>query len=105
LPGWGRGSAGLTAWRGSLLLIVDVRDLLGVASAPNTNIDRVIVMKSDVMTAGVIVDEIMGIEQVGADISTSLPERMSSIGTGVVKGITGKGVIVLDPAQLLEQHV
>lgn len=104
LPGWAHGNAGLTAWRGDLLLILDVRELLAVASAPNTNIDRTVVMRDGAITAGIIVDEIMGIQQIDEDRLEPLPERLSSIGTGIVTGLTDTGVIVLDPAALLQHH-
>ncbi|MEO5509262.1 MAG: chemotaxis protein CheW [Longimicrobiales bacterium] len=104
LPGWAHGNAGLTAWRGDLLLILDVRELLAVAAAPNTNIDRTIVMRANAVTAGVIVDEIMGIEEIDEKTLEPLPERLSSIGSGIVTGITDRSVIVLDPAALLQHH-
>jgi chemotaxis signal transduction protein len=104
LPGWARGHAGLTAWRGDLLLILDVRELLAVTAAPNTNVDRTIVLRDGSTTAGVIVDEIMGIEQVDEIAMRPLPEHLLAIGTGIVTGVTETGVIILDPATLLQHH-
>ncbi len=104
LPGWARGHAGLTAWRGELLLILDVRELLAVAATPNTNVDRTVVMRAGAITAGVIVDEIMGIEQMDEVSMDPLPSRLAAIGSGVVAGVTNTGVIVLGPAALLQHH-
>lgn len=104
LPGWARGNASLTAWRGDLLLILDVRELLAVAAAPNTNIDRTIVVQAENVTAGVIVDEIIGIEQIDDHALEPLSERLAAIGNGIVSGVTDKSVIVLDPAALLRNH-
>lgn len=104
LPGWARGNAGLTAWRGDLLLIIDIRDMLSVAAAPNTNIDRTIVVRANGITAGVIVDEIVGIEQIDGNTLEPLPDRLASAGSGIVTGVTDKSVIVLDPAALLQHH-
>lgn len=86
----------LTLWRGDLLLLLDVRRMMRLVesgAAPR----RVIVVEARERRAGVLVDEVTGIETIRPGlVQPPTGDRQSHL-----KGVTPMAVSVLEPAALL----
>jgi purine-binding chemotaxis protein CheW len=91
--------AGLTAWRGELLLIADLRVLVGLPAAPRAERPGAVVLGRDGPVLGILTDapgEVLSIPV--ADLRPppeSIPEQ------DYVRGITTEAVLVLQVDQVL----
>lgn len=100
LPGAPDPIAGVTAHRGEILTLLDVRTTLGLSAAALNDLDRVLVLERGRTGVGVLVDRLEGVEVVPrAELRPPPP-----LGPGPrehLVGVTGDGLIVLDVDVLL----
>ncbi|HET6911215.1 MAG TPA: chemotaxis protein CheW, partial [Mycobacteriales bacterium] len=98
-PGW---LAGVANWRGRLLPVLDVRSLLGADAAPVTSTARLLVLTSEGITAGVIVDAVDGTGRVGdvEAVPPALRDASNELLSGQVPRDDGP-IAVLDAAAVL----
>src|SRR5690606_14684400 len=103
LPGAAPPLFGVTAWRGSLLTLVDLREVLGVAGRPLPDLGRVVVLGGERAEFGVLVDTVH-------EIATLLEAEIRPLPAGgererrYVRGLVRDGVQVLDGGELLRIH-
>lgn len=103
LPGAQPPVFGVTAWRGSLLTLLDLRAPLGTAATGLGELSRVLVLGRERAVFGVLADAV-------EDLVTLPESAVRSPAEGVaarrqyVRGITEDAVIVLDAAELLRIH-
>lgn len=95
LPGAEAPLVGVTAHRGDLLMVVDVRTA-GVTGSMAEESHQVLVLQSGGARVGLMVDELLGIEVLAAD-ELHQPTRG---GTVPVAGVTGTGVAVIETRAL-----
>lgn len=100
LPGAAAPVFGVTAWRGDLLTILDLRPLLGLSVTALNELTRVIVLGAGRPEFGVLADAVLELLSVPA---AELGEP--SVGNGrkgeYLRGITNSAVLVLDGSRLL----
>ena len=82
VPGW---LAGVANWRGRILPVLELRTLLGADAGHIGSTARLVVLTSDVATAGVLVDAVEGAASLGA-ADTALPPPVAGLGTGLIRG-------------------
>jgi purine-binding chemotaxis protein CheW len=100
LPGAKPPIFGLTAWRGALLTILDLRAALGLPVAALNDLGRVVVLGTDRPAFGVLADAVH--EVVSLDASeVREPRGGASAARDYVRGITPDAVQVLEGERLL----
>lgn len=101
LPGAQPPIHGITAWRGDLLTLLELRSTLGLPVNALHDLARVIVLGVDRHAAfGIVTDAVHSIVQVDLAALHPLPEGNGSH-RKYIKGVTGDALMILDPDQLL----
>jgi purine-binding chemotaxis protein CheW len=100
LPGAKPPVCGVTAWRGDLLTILDLRPLLGLSSTALNDLSRVIVLGEERPAFGVLADAVLDLVVLPAS-EVREPSEGTAAGREYLRGITGGAVQVLDARTLL----
>jgi purine-binding chemotaxis protein CheW len=103
LPGASAPLYGLTAWRGRLLSILDLRLVLGLPVRGLSDLSRVIVLGIERAEFGILADSVAGLrvlqpEEIRTPAEGVIPKRE------LVSGLTNDALIVLDAAAILRTH-
>lgn len=94
LPGAEPPATALTAWRGDLLMLLDLRPVLGLSERALNDLRQVIVIDTSAGVAGVLADEVIGTAHVRAgEIDGQTVGRASG---PYVRGVSPDAIIVLD---------
>lgn len=94
---------GVTPWRGQLLTILDLREILGLSTTGLDNMSRVLVLGESTTTFGILTDSVDDIRSIS--VSTIRPPAEGvAVVRDFLRGITGDAWIVLDAARLLRLH-
>ena len=101
LPGAQPPIDGITAWRGELLTLLELRATLGLPVNALHDLARVIVLGLHRQAAfGIVTDAVHSVVQVSVAALHPLPD-----GAGghrrYIKGVTGDALLILDPERLL----
>lgn len=103
IPGGTPPIFGVTAWRGDLLTILDLRQVLGVSARGLNDLSHVLVLGEAQGVFGVLADSVA--ELVTLPVSTIRPPAEGvAVRREYLRGITGEAVLVLDVAALLRLH-
>jgi purine-binding chemotaxis protein CheW len=100
LPGAQPPVLGVTAWRGGLLTILDLRPLLGVAAGALNDLGRVIVLGETQPAFGILADAVLDLVCVGVSDIVAPPDGVA-VRREFLRGVTGEVVLVLDGQRLL----
>jgi purine-binding chemotaxis protein CheW len=100
LPGAKPPLYGVTAWRGELLTIVDLRGPLGLSVTALNDLSRVIVLGEVRGTLGILADAVRDIVALPVAAVREPPEGVAAHRT-YLRGITGDAMLVLDATALL----
>ena len=100
LPGAKPPVFGVTAWRGELLTILDLRTVLGLRVTALNDLSRVLVLGADRPAFGILADAVHDVVRLPASEVRQLPE-----GDGpkreYLRGVTANAVLVLHAEQVL----
>jgi len=92
---------GLISVRGQILSVIDVKKFLDLRQNGLSDLNKVIVVRTDRMEVGIVADDILGVRSISlADIQPSLPTLMD-IQVEFLRGVTKDSVAVLDIEKLL----
>lgn len=95
---------GIINIRGQILTILDIKKFLDLPEKGITNLNRVIVVRQEDMTLGILADEIIDIRNISKDgLNPPLP-TMTGIYAGYIRGIAEEGIIVLDMERVLNDR-
>jgi chemotaxis signal transduction protein len=100
VPSW---LAGVANWRGRILPILDLRQLLGAQAAGATRSSRLLVLTERALLVGVLVDTVEGTMTLGADVAAvpaGVPAEAAGLLTGQLAREDGP-VAVLDVAAVM----
>lgn len=103
LPGAEPPVFGVTAWRGELLTILDLRRVLGISVAALNDLSRVIVLGEDRAAFGLLADAVHELVTLSAAQLRELPEGCAAK-REYLRGMTANAVLVLDAKKLLRMH-
>ncbi|MDD2389785.1 MAG: chemotaxis protein CheW [Desulfobacterales bacterium] len=93
---------GIINIRGQILTILDIKKFIDLPEKGITNLNRIIVVRQEDMTLGILADEIIGIRNISkGGLNPPLP-TMTGIHAGYIRGITGEGIILLDMGKFLD---
>lgn len=100
LPGAEPPVFGLTAWRGELLTILDLRRVLGLSVGALNDLSRLIVLGEERPTFGILADAVRELVTLPASEVREPPEGVAAK-REYLRGVTVGAVLVLDGEQLL----
>lgn len=103
LPGAAPPVFGITAWRGGLLTVLDLRPLLGVSAAALNDLSRVLVLGATGRSAGILADAVEADVRLRAATVREPPDGVAAQREYLL-GVTGDAVLVLDAGKLLRLH-
>jgi purine-binding chemotaxis protein CheW len=87
---------GIMNLRGTILSLIDIRKFFGLQIKGMSNLNRVLVVKTDDLEMGLLADFIMGVKIISKEeIQPPLP-TFSAIQTKYLKGVTKDPLIILD---------
>jgi purine-binding chemotaxis protein CheW len=104
LPGAEQPVFGLTAWRGELLTILDLRAALGLSVAALDDLGWVIVLGEGRPVFGMLADAVHAVVTLAASEVREPPEGVAAR-REYVRGVTADAVLVLDAKKLLRIQV
>lgn len=104
LPGSQAPVRGVTGWRGQLLIVLDLRGVLGLPGHGLDDLRHVIVVGRDRPALGILAGAVREVTTIDAKDVRAAPEGVAGSRRDLVRGITPEAVIVLDAARLVEQH-
>lgn len=91
---------GIVNVRARILPVLDLTKYLGLADKGLTDLHRIILVQSNGMEMGLLVDDIVGLKSITPDsLQPGLP-TLGGVGSEFLKGITSDRVIVLDLGRL-----
>lgn len=96
VPGADRRIAGLTVWRGSLLTVMDLRQVLGLAATGLDDRAWVVVLAADGAARGLLAGALRGLMQATA-ASLREPGPDLQVDRRFVRAVTDDAVVVLEP--------
>jgi purine-binding chemotaxis protein CheW len=103
VPGAEPPLAGLTAWRGELLALLDLRTITGTSARALSDLHWVVVLGDEAPAFGILVDALGSVAPIS--VSSIRPPPAGIAGSRrYVRGITSEAVLVLDGADLISTH-
>lgn len=103
IPGARAPIFGVTPWRGELLTVMDLRELLGLRSGGLSDLSRVLVLGESSAVFGILADAVDEIRSIPLSTIRSPAEGVAAE-RHYLRGITGEALLVLDAAELLRLH-
>src|SRR5690606_20018650 len=100
LPGAPPPIAGLTAHRGELLPLLDIRANLGLQPTALDDLGRIVVLRDDETRAGVFVDGVEGLRNIRTSELSPPPDR-GTADRNLFRGITPDILALLDARAIL----
>jgi purine-binding chemotaxis protein CheW len=95
LPGAKPPITGLTAWRGDLLVVLDLRPVLGLPATSLNDLGRVVTLGTGRQAFGVLADAARELGVLDAPGLRAPPDG-SKARDGIVRGMTSDAVLLLD---------
>jgi purine-binding chemotaxis protein CheW len=103
LPGAAAPVLGLTAWRGDLLTVLDLRPALGLPATALDDLGRVIAVGEERAAFGVLADAVQELVRIPASEVREPPEGVAAR-RDYLRGVTHGAMLVLDGDRLLRIH-
>ncbi len=92
---------GIVSVHGEIISVIDLKKFFELPEQGLTNLNRVIVLKSQGMVFGVLADAILGVRHLSlVEIQPSLP-TLTGIREKYLRGVTSERIVVLDAEKLL----
>lgn len=103
LPGADPPVVGITAWRGLILPVLDLRPVLGIPAAPMDDLRFAVVVGAERPALGILAD---AVNEVGSVAESDLREPPAGVmlHRDHLLGVTAAALPVLDGAQLVERY-
>ena len=100
LPGAQPPTVGLTGWRGRLLTLLDLRQILGLSTSTLNDLGYVIVLGGERPAFGILADTVREMIAL-ATSDVRLPRDGVTVNRKYVRGVAGDALPVLDAQELL----
>ncbi len=94
---------GIISIRGRILTVIDMKKFFNIPGKGITDLNRIVVVRSETLEMGILADEILGIRTIYTGEIHPPPPEAGGIHMEYVKGISCEGVILLDMDQLLRR--
>lgn len=103
LPGAEPPLMGVTAWRGELLTVLDLRRMTGGPAHALSDLDRVIVLGEDAPAFGILADAVEDVTMLAASGIHPPPEGVAAK-REFVCGVTREALLVLEAGELIRSY-
>jgi purine-binding chemotaxis protein CheW len=104
LPGTPPFVLGVTSVRGQILSVIDLKKFFELPDKGLTDLNKVIVVRADVMEFGILADAILGTRSIPlAEIQPSLA-TLTGIRSDYLRGVTKDRLVVLDAARIVSDQ-
>jgi purine-binding chemotaxis protein CheW len=104
LPGTPAFVMGLANVRGQILSVIDIKKFFGLPEKGLTDLNKVIVVRTQQMELGILADVVLGVRAIGlSELQTSLP-TLTGIRAEYLRGITKDPLVVLDVEKILSDE-
>jgi len=101
LPGTPPFVLGIINVRGQIVSVVDLKKFFDLPAKGLTDLNKVIIVRDELMEFGLLADEVRGVRQIlRQELQPSLP-TLTGIRAEYLKGVTADRLVVLDIAKLL----
>lgn len=104
IPGTPPFVMGVINLRGRIVSVINLKSLFNLKDKGLTDLNKVIVLKSDEMEFGIASDSIVGNKSIEVNSLSSPPITLDHNGAQYIKGITPDGLILLDAIKLLTSN-
>ncbi|MBX9811300.1 MAG: chemotaxis protein CheW [Burkholderiales bacterium] len=92
---------GIVNVRGEILSVIDIKKFFGLPEKGLTDLNKIIVLRSENMLFGILADAVAGVRRVPlSGIQPSLP-TLTGIRAEYLKGVTPERTVILDAEKLL----
>ena len=92
---------GIVNLRREIVSVIDIKKFFDLPEKGLTDLNKVIVLRSDTMRFGILADAILGVRRVPfSEIQPSLP-TLAGIREKYLKGVTAERTVILDAEKLL----
>lgn len=95
---------GIVNIRGQILSVIDIRHLFHVSISAISNMNRLIITRSNHMEMGFLADEILGVHQIAKEAVQEVIPVQSGVRARYLKGFTAERVPILDVAAIMEDE-
>lgn len=102
LPGVKSFVLGIVNVRGQILSVVDLKKLFNLPGRGLGELNKVIILRDDLMEFGILADVILGATRLPRSAIQPPIPTVTGIGAEYLLGVTGDGVTVLDAHRLLQ---
>ena len=104
LPGVPTFVLGVANVRGQILSVVDLKKFFNLPEKGLGQLNKLIILHSELMEFGILVDDISGARAIALDSIQASPPTVSGIGAEYLRGVTSEGVIILDADKILSDE-
>lgn len=101
LPGTPTFILGIISLRGSIISIVDLRQILGLPSKGLTDYNRIIVLQGEKMTFGILADSIVMAHPIKKPSINRAPPTISGTGATYLAGVLPGPLMIIDGKAML----
>jgi len=101
VPGAPSGIAGITMFLGDLLPVADLCVLLGISPSTPGEYNSLLILADDGLQLGIMVEEFNDMATAGAGEVKPVSPAAAGDGTGLIRGVTPDGTIVINTQALL----
>ena len=101
IPGTPPFVMGVINLRGRIISIVNLKSLFNLKERGLTELNKVMILRSDTMEFGIVTDSISGNKTIALNTLSPPPLTLDSIGADYISGITPDGLILLNAIHLL----
>lgn len=101
LPGVPSYILGIVNMRGQILPVVDLKKFFKIPEKGLGELNKVIILRNDLMEFGILADEINGTKVIYNEEVLSVPPTVTGIGESYLKGVTKDRLIILSAENLL----
>lgn len=92
---------GLVNIRGQILSVIDLKEIFALPAEDGSGPGRLMILHTDEMEVGVLVDRVVGERSLAADEIKAPPPRLKEGRPDYLKGVTAGRLILLDVAKFL----
>lgn len=95
--------AGITAWRGGLLTVLDLRPVMGLPGSTGEHPRPILVLGDAQPVFGVVVDDVLGIQEITL-AEMHAPDARAGDRADFIQATTADAVLVIAGADLIQTH-
>ena len=101
LPGVPSFVLGIANIRGQILSIIDLKKFFGLPQIGLGQLNKLIILRDENMEFAILADDILGTHSIAVGEIQNAPPTISGPGADYLRGVTSKGIILLDAGKIL----